>query len=138
MHAFHEVLGVGWADSFRAVILNNEDCTLVAHRAASDGLLGHLTELETCQAELVDGVAAGFEGVFGAELDALQVAAVDDRVLVILADVLQVHALPPRIVCCGIWEGGQPCQSKVSSLSAADVEGSALDVFDVPVLGCWC
>ena len=36
----------------------------------------------------MDGVTAGFEGVFSAELDALQVAAVDNRVLVILADVL--------------------------------------------------
>ena len=75
-------------DAFWAVILNNEDCALVAERAAGDRLLGHLTELETCQAELVDGVAAGFESVLGAEFDALQVAAVDDRILVILADVL--------------------------------------------------
>ena len=72
--ALHEILGVGRANAFRAVILNDEDCTLVAKRAASDCLLGHLAELETRQAELVDGVTAWFEGVLSAKLDALQVA----------------------------------------------------------------
>ena len=93
--AFHKVLCVLWADAFWAVVLNDKDCTLVTKWAATHGLLSHLTKLETCQAKLVDGVATGFESVFGAKLDALQVAAVDDWVLVVLADVLQVHAATP-------------------------------------------
>ena len=68
--AFHEVLGIFWADAFWSEIFDDEDCAFVAQRAAAHSLLGHLPELETRQAELVDGVAAGFEGVFGAVFDA--------------------------------------------------------------------